>query len=1631
MTELIPSRSWSVVFIAVALWAGSAQGTPVRLVTFGPEASPGKGDDDFTEEIYLRIPPGAPSPLYVRIFDPDIGGAEDEPNGLWNTRTRFAVYGGEGAGRRSTPDAGTRGSLLAEAMFGEDAAADGRWTTLAEIDPHQGDPIAGGYLFRLRVEGIAGDDGNLYDLALSADPNAVRPVAGVEVLNERPTISIPPAPGRVAEARFQVPAGTRALSVHGFDLDRARAAMEMPFVDPKPLSSSGDGRWSRDRVQMPAGATPGAAAVVIRGGRALLNDVVLEVRDQDDRPLAFELPIRMVAPSVPPEPRIRYTFDGDCRSVAFDASASDGVDDALIDFAWRFGDGAAGAGKEVRHSYREPGTYEVSLTVTDDSGRVVDRARTEVGVKINRLPEPVPGPPLTLAPGERVHLDGSASRDSDGRIIGYRWDFGDGDSARGPRVSHAYAEPGRYALALSVEDDGPGPCTTAEASTRVWANASPLAEAGPDRVAAVGEPVHLDAGASQDPDGQIESYQWDFGDGASERGARVKHSYRRPGRYAAVLTVADDAGVANSRTTDRLNVSVNDPPLAQLAAPQRGAVAEPLTFDASASRDPDGELTQYLWDFGDGSHGSGVEASHRFASPGTYVVRLTVHDDSGTRSGASEATRTVVINDPPVAEAGPDQWVTASEVAFDGTGSRDPDGRIRSWHWDFGDGATGSGPTPVHVYAAPGTYEVGLRVTDDSQTRSATRQDSLQVRVNAKPAADAGPDRLGVPGTAIDFDGAGSFDPDGRVLEYLWDFGDGETASGHAVTHSYRRPGRYHVGLEVRDDSGHAAAVGTADALVRINAAPVALAGPDRRVAPGEPVRLDATASYDPDGEIHDYTWTIGEDSQVATGPVQEIGFDTPGVVTAVLEVVDDSGAPNGLAQDALSVHVNHPPGAVLAERIEGCDLRVPLDGGGSWDPDGDRLRYSWDFGDGSPPSRGERLVHRFPEGGRYPVTLNVDDGTGLANATDSAVTEVWIHRPPTAAAEAPSLVCAGDVVLFNGTRSSDPDEGQLLYEWDFGDGSSAPGVSPVKRYRQAGHYAVTLRVQDDSALPCDHGLDRIGVTVVDAPVAVAGDDRRVCAGQPITFDGTASRDFDDVVNGYQWDFGDGSHGGGAEPTHVYERAGDYRVKLTVTGDQIGDCDNRNTDELRVEVLEAPRVEIQAPAAAAPGHDVAFSAVAPGDGTDPLPGDLEARWDFGDGQQGEGAEVSHRYATPGRYQVMLRVDDGRGDACSETQRLHSILVNAPPEAVAGADTQVAAGEPLVFDASASADPDGVIRSHRWDFGDGTQGEGVRVRHRYSEPGLYSATLTVTDDSGLANASQRDRLSVRVNAAPVPVIAASPEVPCPGEEVRLDASESLDPDGTLTRWVWDFGDEAQSEGVRTAHSFAKPGRYRLRLELSDDSGSSNARVGRERELSVNAEPIAAIREPLRGCPQRPIRFDATRSRDPDGQIIDYVWTFWDGNEDTGAIAAHGYAEAGRYPVELRVTDDSGSACAQARAVSEALVNARPAARIRASSTVAYLDGAHEALQFDATGSEDPDGDPLVYHWDFGDQAQARGPAVVHRFTEAGRYDVVLTARDDSGTVCSEATASLQIEVKATRNANTVDRRASRAPPLVHP
>ena len=508
--------------------------------------------------------------------------------------------------------------------------------------------------------------------------------------------------------------------------------------------------------------------------------------------------------------------------VSLSGAASSDTDGSIASYAWSFGDGQTGTGVGVSHTYAVAGAFVVTLTVTDDDGATdSDTTLVTVEAPANLPPLASAGGPYSASVGQAIGFDGSGSSDPDGAIASYRWELGDGQLATGVAPSHTYAAAGTYLVRLTVTDDGGA---TDESTVLVTISAPdndpPLADAGGNRSADVGESLLFDGTGSTDPDGSIVAWAWDFGDGSSGAGAQATHPYAAAGTYLVWLTVTDDDGaIGQDVAVITVGGAGNRAPVADAGGNQQVAVGVTVLLDGSASFDPDGALVSYSWDLGDGASATGAQASHAYTEPGSYLVRLTVTDDDGD-TGEDFVLITVGggggNNQPPIADAGPDLAGNAGDtLVFNGAGSSDPDGQLIAYQWDFGDGGSATGLSATHVYQAGGSYTVTLTVIDD-QAGSATA--TTTATVNSLPLADAGPARAGQVGAQLAFDGGGSTDPDGTIAAYAWDFGDGSRGEGQSVNHAFEAEGSYTVVLTVTDDAG---ARGEATVQVLITAADV------------------------------------------------------------------------------------------------------------------------------------------------------------------------------------------------------------------------------------------------------------------------------------------------------------------------------------------------------------------------------------------------------------------------------------------------------------------------------------------------------------------------------------------------------------------------------------------------------------------------------------------------------------------------------------------------------------------------------------------------------------------------------------------------------------------------------------------
>ncbi len=1636
--------------ILLILFAGNVNAQAAEkqnfFITTGPEVT----EENFQRFVFFfSVDSGYNDKLFVRIFDADFGGTLDKEYA--DSKVRYLVYGGGNIRQhlRRIEEPLPEQPPLAALELGENPFYDNRWRSIAALDPADGRfPLPDRrVLFQLVVDGISGPGNNKFQVFISAEEKKNTPIPGLRLSAPAVNVQVPDAPFLDTEIRFTVPATSQSLDITNVDADRANFGGRISFsspLRPKVLLKASENKTAKfTRVPLLDQEKGKTAAVLLSSAK--VNYVQFWLEDDQGKELPLDLPPFLAPANHVPVPKVAVTLLSACNTAVLDASGSTDKDDDQLAFQWQFEDGSTATGSRITHDFQQPGEYTVTLTVQDDSGFIANQSRLDVPVVINAPPKAKIAAPASAAPGEKVRFDGSASVDADGKIIRYRWMFGkerQDKQGNGPIREHSFARPGLYQVRLLVEDDGPGLCTTDQADHRILINAAPLAEFTFKQVAAPGEEVLLDAGQSLDSDGTIIAYKWDFGEkGEPGSGKTVKYAWQQPGAYTVRLQVEDDSGLGNSTDEAAGTIIINAAPEPVITASASVAAASVLiSFSAEKSRDADGEISLYRWNFGDGATGQSEQVRHAYAQPGLYTVRLTAVDDSGVGNAEQASQQTVRINAPPVPVITMPEVVNTSQVVFDASASSDADDVIISYIWDFGDGGKGEGMTVEHVYPLPGTYTVQLRVTDASGCASAVQSTQKEIRVNAPPLADAGSDQLIAPGGIVHFDGSRSLDPDGLISSFLWQVQDRQYKqyTTERFSHRFEQPGQYQVGLTIVDNDG----ASHSDSLtVTVNSPPIARMQTLPRVEPGREVLFDASGSVDADGSIIAYTWDFGDNSTSQGRQVKHV-YTEPGRYQAVLTVQDDSGAANDTANDIArarqTVAVNFPPKADAGKDIRTCEQLVFFDGSASTDPDQDPLAYHWDFGDKS-GSQGVAASHLFTAPGLYPVRLRVDDNTGLGNSSDSKQIAVQINGPPQAVIRSDGeQFCVGEHVLFDGTLSRDPEGGPLRYLWDLGDGQEVEGANPVRVYEKAGDYPLDLTVYDDSGLDCNAGQARKNIRLIAAPVARAGKDIEVCSNAPVHFDGTASSGGQRPITGYGWNFGDGSADVGATTNHIYKEPGLYRARLTVETPESGRCDNQAEDERKVQVLAAPRADFRAGLRANNGcigelvvFDASESAAVNDEST-------RYSWNFGDGaigstgNTGSGITAAHSYGRAGRYTVRLKADMPENTVCSTSESSREIKINQPPLprirwSVAGRTMNFETPQAVLpntllhFSAAESRDEDGVIRKLHWDFGDGQQGQGWFVEHSFKEPGQYLVRLTVEDDAGLACSKAQVELPVFVAGQPV-MQMQGPQQVCVNQTVRYTLTPLTDQTDQLAQVGqihWDFGNALKGQGKEVDVTFPQAGVREIHTVVDGQPGPSQI-------VQVRSLPQLVVPERLTVLADeevciRPLLLDDT------GVQPLLSWESGDGTANGATVQSpvfrHIYSQPGKYTVRVQGRSNTGdgdgngdgngdgdgeSACRAAEKTIAVTVLPLPEVEILHEPEQVFSGGARDEVLFQAKlGSSQGS---WTYHWDFGDKDKVDGAAVSHLFHKPGTYTVTLTLINGDGIAHKPYSFSREIVVQ---------------------
>lgn len=293
------------------------------------------------------------------------------------------------------------------------------------------------------------------------------------------------------------------------------------------------------------------------------------------------------------------------------------------------------------------------------------------------------------------------------------------------------------------------------------------------------------------------AYAWNFGDGSSSTGANPSHTYTAIGTYTATVTATNPLGSVTATTT----VQIRDVAIAGLSATNNG----PTTLGGStalAAAINAGTNVSYAWDFGDGTTGTGANPSHTYTARGSYTATVAATNSRGTVTASTTVeVRDVAISGLSASNISP--RTAGNPVSLKATVAT---GSNVVYSWDFGDGETGVGATPTHIYYTPGQYTATVTATNSGG--AATANTTVIVWDAPFIIVAASNDGPKLPGSPVSFKTrvAG-----GTNLSYSWDFGDGTTGTGVNPTHTYSTVGTYTVTVTVTNALGSATTTTTVD----------------------------------------------------------------------------------------------------------------------------------------------------------------------------------------------------------------------------------------------------------------------------------------------------------------------------------------------------------------------------------------------------------------------------------------------------------------------------------------------------------------------------------------------------------------------------------------------------------------------------------------------------------------------------------------------------------------------------------------------------------------------------------------------------------------------------------------------------
>ena len=1207
---------------------------------------------------------------------------------------------------------------------------------------------------------------------------------------------------------------------------------------------------------------------------------------------------------------------------------------------------------------------------------------------------------------------------STGNPTSWAWTFGNGNSSVLKNPAAVYTQPGTYAVTLTAANSAGSDTETKTAFVTVFAN--PKVNFSAFGATTGCAPLTVSFSNLTVPGtGAIIAWFWDFGDGTSSSLQNPAHTYLSGGSHNVSLVAIDANGCTGSHSKIAY-VNPTNKPTASISSPNMNGCIAPHTVNFNNTTSGGKLPYTVLWDFGDGTTGTGNNPSHTYQQNGNYSVTIFITDANGCQD-STKYTNYVKINQV-ITNFTAQKFTTCvgHAIQFIDLSTGNP----ASWLWSFGDATNSNAQNAVHVYTSPGTYNVSLIASNPWCNDTETKLAYIVVFPLPIVNFDLWPMRGCAVPWSIQYN-----DKTPNAASWNWIFGNNTGSTMDNGTATYNAFGSYKVTLAVTNANGctniksDTVKVGPPNAGFFTN--PLIPHG----CIPFQVQFFDTSSAVD---TIIGWLWDFG-DGTTSTQQHPSHIYTTKCKHTVTLVISTNGGCKDTISKTDLvwTGTPQNPYGGIdtMLHCVNGI-ITFTDSSTGTIDA------WEWEFGNGA-SMWSQNAVYSYPDTGCFNVSLTVYNCGCPATyffpdpvCVDTPVSYIGIDSGTAIGCSYPHTV------KFGNTSA-----GAHTWLWNFGDGSTSTQWTPTHTYNLPGTYNATFTVWDTiknctdsksiaivvsypppinftwppppcapvnlqfnltSTVPliwttwsfptssllvynpkhffsttgnhqvsvivsnqygCQNSLTKT-VPIYSPYASFNTTPLSGCAPHSITITNT-STSFAPIAS-YFWSFGDGTFSNLASPTHNYPATGTYPVTFTVT-DNKGCTDQVNT-AVNVGITNAGFS--MSHVIACPKFSVSFINQSTATAT------MTHLWDFGDGSKSTLSNPSHAFQNPGIYFVKLIVT-AFGCVDSLSQAI-SIVV---PAANFVANPDSASCPPLLVYFTDMSTPAGYVSSWAWNFGDGSTSVLPNPIHLYTQAGSYNVSLIVTAPTGCSDTLFVQK-QVVVNG-PFGTFSYAPDSGCVPLTVTFIASYQ-----DAKSLIWDMGDGmAYWVGDTIVHTYTQAGKFFPLLILDDSAGCMVAILPND-SIEAFAPPSAAFSAlPTDLCVQGNVTFfDQSTSMDP---LVSWLWDFGDGGTSNIQNPIHYYPAVGTYSVSLIVETTHG--CRDTLLMNNYIhVHPNPVAAFVVTDTLLCKPW---TIQFvdSSTGTA-----PIVaWNWSFGDGTSSGVQNPLHFYVNPGNYFVNLNVTDANG------------------------------------